>query len=167
MILHFAKTVPPKIPANLGIGITRQLGGASQAEVDCTYFDALQSLSSSPYILFDTSTFDSPNDSVEVQEIYSKILRDISLERVRGKSVQVTGRAGTGRSALVKLIAQKIRQESSVVVIDGFTTLSDKRPGSLYRIFVSFIHQIISQRPSLFRPIQNLMAEILRQEAWT
>lgn len=54
-----------------------------------------------------------------------------------------------------------------MVAIDSFTTLSDKRPSSLYRIFVSFIHQIISQRPSLFRPIQNLMAEILRQEAWT
>lgn len=89
MILHFAKTVPPKIPANFGIGISKQLGGASQAEVDCTYFDALQSLSSSPLILSDPSTVDSPNDSVEVQEVYSKILGDISLERVRGKSVQV------------------------------------------------------------------------------
>lgn len=67
----------------------------------------------------------------------------------------------------MKLICQKIRQESSVVVIDNFMISSNKCISSLYQIYVSFVHQIISQRPSLFRPVQNFMAEILRLEAWT
>lgn len=67
----------------------------------------------------------------------------------------------------MKLVGQKIRQESSVVIIDNYMISSNECTSSLYQSYISFVHQIISQRPKLFRPVQNFMAEILCLEAWT
>lgn len=54
-----------------------------------------------------------------------------------------------------------------MIVIENSGISSEGCPWSLYRVYVSFIHQIISQRPSLFRPVHNLVIQTLRQEAWT
>lgn len=143
------------------------MNGVSQAEVNDTYFEALQAFSPSRWILHETRTLDNPDDFNDLKEIYASLVRRLSLKDLRGGSIQVIGPAGYGKSALVKLISQKITQESSVVAIDNFANSFRGSPRSLYGLYVSFIHQSISQRPTLFRPVQNLMADILRQNTWT
>ncbi|KAM0512587.1 hypothetical protein ACHAPE_008764 [Trichoderma viride] len=66
----------------------------------------------------------------------------------------------------MKLLLQKIIQESPVVVID-FTGQNRMPIKSQYDILVSFIHQIISQRPLLFLLVKDLMAELLRHMTWS
>lgn len=133
-----------------------------------TYFEALQTLSSSRWILYENRTLDKPDDFSDLQEIYRSLLESIAWKDSREHgSIQVTGPAGSGKSALVKLISQVIRQRSSVVVLDYLLSSSERTPPTLYDVYVSSLHQIISQRPSLFRPVQNLMVEILRQRIWT
>ncbi len=132
------------------------------------YFEALQSLSPSRWILYEHRTLDEPHDLSELKEIYRSLLSDISSKEVcENGSIQVTGPAGYGKSSLVKLLSQDIRQRSSVVVIENFLGSCERLRPTLYGVYVSSIHQIISQRPSLFLPVQNLMIEILRQETWT
>ena len=104
----------------------------------------------------------------EFKEIWHSLLNGIVWKDVcAGSSIQVTGPAGHGKSALVKLISQEIRQRSPVVVIDYFPNSLQRGPPTLYGVYVSFVHQVISQRPSLFLPVENLMTEILRQKMWT
>lgn len=133
-----------------------------------TYLEALQTLSSSRWILYENRTLDKPDDFSGLQKIYRSLLDGIVWNDVRKNgSIQVTGPTGYGKSALVKLISQVIRRKSSVVVLDNFLSSSERTPPTLYHVYVSSLHQIISQRPSLFRPVQNLMVEILRQKIWT
>lgn len=144
------------------------LNETSQAAIDDTYFEALQTLSSSRWILYENRTLEKPADFSDLHEIYGLLLDSIAWKDVlKNGSIQVTGPAGSGKSALVKLITQEIRQSSSVVILDNFLNSSEGTPPTLYDVYVSSIHQIISQRPSLFRPVQKLMVEILRQKIWT
>lgn len=159
---------PTGAAANLSIEILEYLNGPSQLVMNDTYLEALQTLSSSRWILYENRTLDKPDDFSDLQEIYRSLLESIVWNDVpRNGSIQVTGPAGYGKSAFVKLISQVIRRRSSVVVLDNFLSSSERTPPTLYDVYVSSLHQIISQRPSLFRPVQNLMVEILRQTIWT
>lgn len=154
--------------ADLEVGITKNFTGVSQEEINNTYFEALQSLSPSRWILYETTiSLDRPDDFNDQRQIYRSLLRHARLKKIRGGSIQVTAPAGYGKSALMKLVSQKLRQESSIVIIDNFINSSESQTKSLYGVYASFIHQIISQRPLLFRPVQNLMLEIIGQNLWT
>ena len=159
---------PPGAAASSSTGASEHLNGVSQMVIHDIYFEALQSLSPSRWILYEHRTLDKPHDLSELKEIYRSLLSDINWKEVcENGSIQVTGPARYGKSSLVKLMSQDLRQRSSVVVIDNFLSSCERLRPTLYGVYVSFIHQIISQRPSLFLPVQNLMIEILRQETWT
>ena len=125
-------------------------------------------LSSSRWIIYENRTLDKPDDFSELKEIYRSLLSGIAGEDARAKgSIQVTGPAGYAKSTVVEFLSQEMRQRSSVVIIENFLSSSEIPPPTLYAVYVSFLHQIISQRPSLFALVRNLMVEILRQETWT
>ncbi|KAL6414272.1 Ankyrin-1 [Ilyonectria robusta] len=132
-----------------------------------TYFHTLQALSPSRRIVDESRTLDEPDDFNILKDIYGSLLRRIPVDYVCGSSIQVVAPKGYGKSAIVKLISQHIRRESSVVVIENFPNPLENHPKTFYGVIISFIHQIISQKPSLFCPIRNLMTEMLRQSVWT
>ena len=134
--------------------------------IEDSYFEALQSLSPSRWILYESMTLDKPEDFGELNKIWRPFLDRMAWKHIYAKgSIQVTGPAGYGKSALVKLISQEIMQSSLVVIIDYFLCLYRRSPPSLYDVYVSFIYQLLSQWPSLFPLVQKLIAEILRKEA--
>ena len=140
----------------------------SQAAVDASYLEALQLLSPSRWIIYGNRILDKPDEFSELEEIYRPLLSGIAGKNTRAKgSIQVTGPAGYGKSTFVKFLSQEVMQRSSVVIVENILSSSEIPLPTLYAVHVSFLHQIISQRPSLFLLMQNLMVEILRQETWT
>lgn len=131
------------------------------------YFEVLQSLSPSSWIIREPLVIEKPNEFHDIHEMYLPLLHGLDLEDVRGGSVQVTGPAGSGRSAVLKHVAQCMGQQSSVVVLENFPASAAAKLSGLYPVYLSLIHQIISQRPSLFLPVRNLIAEISNQQSWT
>ncbi|SPN98681.1 uncharacterized protein DNG_01725 [Cephalotrichum gorgonifer] len=107
-----------------------------------------------------------PRQFDNLRSIYHTLTSSVSLKSMRGGSVQVIGTAGLGKSALVKLISQDIMQESPVVIIENFNNPPDQPTRNLYSVYVSFVHQIISQRPSLFRPVHNRLTRLTREDVW-
>ncbi|KAK1505510.1 ankyrin-1 [Colletotrichum abscissum] len=140
---------------------------APQFDISDTYFKTLQSLSFSRWILHEARTLDKSDDFDDMQGIYRPILQQIPWKQSRGGSVQIHGPTGYGKSDLVRLITQEFRERSSVVIIDNLISSLESHLGSFCGVLVSTVHQIISQRPYLFWPVKNLMAEILSQNAWT
>ncbi|KAI6091770.1 hypothetical protein F4821DRAFT_280140 [Hypoxylon rubiginosum] len=127
------------------------------------YSQALQVLSPSRRIIYEGSTTHELDNLNLLAQVYHTHLCDVSLRKVRGGSIQVTTTKEHEKSAIVKLVSRNLRQESSAVVIES----SPHDQASLYDVMISLIHQIISQRPTLFSHIQNLMVEMLQQSIWT
>ena len=149
------------------LDISKPIDGTSHSKLNDPYFKTLQLLSTSRWTLYESRTVDRFDDFVALKDTYGSLLNDIASQRVRDTgSIQVTAPPRYGKSALLKLIAQEIRQKSSVLVIENSLPSPEQQP-SLYSLHVSFIHQIISQRPSLFYAVRNLIDEMLRHQAWT
>lgn len=131
------------------------------------YLNILQVLAPSQWALGEMKTLDTPEEFNDLQKIYASSISHISWKNFKGGSIQVTGPIGHGRSAVMKLLLQNIIQESRVVVINNFADQSSMLCKTQYSILVSFIHQILSQRPSLFDSVRSLIAEILRYNSWS
>ncbi|KAI1119745.1 ankyrin repeat-containing domain protein [Nemania abortiva] len=158
---HF---VPPHILTKLHHGtIENEL----QQPINETYFRLLQTLSPSRRFLYESRTFDRSDNLNDIGQVYRSLLHQVMLEDVRGGSIQVTGPSGHGRSALVKLIAQQLRRDSPVLIVDNFIHLSDNQNVTLYGVCASVLHQILCQKPALLRPVENLVAQILEQRVWS
>ena len=155
------------LSTNLIGGTTVQVKEAMEQDISKTYFEALQSLSHSRWVIYETRTLHNSRELNDETEIYHSLLSRVHLKGVRGGSIQITGPEGHGKSALIKLVSQKLKQESSVLIVENIPNPLRRGPISLYGICASFIHQIISQRPALFQPVQTLMAEILVRNAWS
>lgn len=140
-----------------------------QVELKKTYFEALQMLSKSRYILHQAMALERYEDFIMLKDIYGSLLRGVASKAVRDTgAIQVIGPARYGKSALLKVIVQEIRQKSSVIVLDSsFTPLEREKTPTLYGLLISFLHQTISQRPSLFYSISSMAAEILHRDSWT
>ena len=159
---------PPGAATNSSIGTSEHLDEAPQVVIHDIYLEALQSLSPSRWSLYETKTLEQPRDFSGLRQTYRSLLSGINWKQVCANgSIQVTGPTGCGKSSLWKLLTQEISQKSPLVVIENFLSSSGRLQRNLYGVYVSFIHQIISQRTSLFLPVKNLMYEILRQETWT
>lgn len=145
------------------------LGQAAQAEIKKTYFEALQVLSTSHHILHQPMALERYEDFIMLKDIYGSLLRGIASKSVRDTgAIQVIGPARYGKSALLKVIVQEIRQKSSVIVLDSSLAPSEvEKTPTLYGLLASFLHQAISQWPSLFYAIRNMVAELLLRDIWT
>ncbi|KAF5621165.1 ankyrin repeat [Fusarium tjaetaba] len=140
---------------------------SSYNQVKNTYFEALRTLSNSPWILHEPRILDSFEESIALKSIYGSLLNGITSDEVFDtKSIQVIGKDGLGKSALLKLIIQDISQKTSTITLDSCLPYSDNTP-SLYSLLNTFIHQIISQRPSWFHRVESIFADILLRDAWT
>ncbi|KAM0451418.1 hypothetical protein ACHAO4_006093 [Trichoderma viride] len=139
---------------------------SSSRAFNTLYLDALRVLAPSQWTLDEMKTLDRQEDYNELQEICASLINHISFKNVRGGSIQVTGPIGQDKSAVMKILLQKIIQTSPVVVVN-FTGQNRMPMKSQYDILVSFIHQIISQRPVLFLLVKSLMAELLRHITWS
>jgi ankyrin repeat protein len=134
------------------------------------YFKALKVLSHSSHFIHDGGM--APNAyhySGSLWAIYGPEIRRILLHEVRGGCVQVTAANGTGKSAVIKLVSQHLRTQSPLVVVDNFCVplLDPDQPIPLYSVLVSTLHQILSQKPSLFSPsVQIFMSEMIRKNSW-
>ncbi|KAK6813851.1 hypothetical protein RU639_010620 [Aspergillus parasiticus] len=82
-------------------------------------------------------------------------------------SIQVIGLSECGTLDLVKIIWEETRQNWPVVLHENFMSPSEKPLPTLHGMYTGMLHQIVSQRPALFRPIQTLAADILHQDIWT
>ncbi|WQF82582.1 Putative B30.2/SPRY domain, P-loop containing nucleoside triphosphate hydrolase [Colletotrichum destructivum] len=132
-----------------------------------TYFDALQLLSPSRWILYEGPNIDRPTDFNNLDTIYRSVTDKLCWEQMRGGLINIYGPPCSGKSTLVQFISQKFREQWSVVTVDYQTNSSGGRRPTLYSVLVSCIHQLLSQRPSLFQPVRSLMAEINRQNVLT
>ncbi|KAK1250647.1 hypothetical protein MKX08_010650 [Trichoderma sp. CBMAI-0020] len=139
---------------------------SSSRAFDTLYLDTLRVLTPSPWTLDEMKTLDIQEDYSELQEIYAPFIDHISFKTVRGGSIQVIGPTGQDKTVVMNLLLQKIIQESPVAVIN-FTSQDQALIKSQYGILVSFLRQILSQRPVLFRLVGNLMAEMLRCDTWS
>ena len=132
--------------ANISTGALACLNRALSVSIEDSYFDALQSVSPSRWILYESMTLNKPEDFGELNKIWRPFLDRMAWKHTYAKgSIQVTGPAGYGKSALVKLILQEIMQRSPVVIIDYFLCSYGRSPPSLYDVYVSFIHRILSR----------------------
>lgn len=130
------------------------------------YLDALRVFAPSRWTIDEIQASDSQQDYNELQVTYASLVNHISLGSIRGGSIQIIDPIGQDKSAVMKLLLQNILQTSSAIVIN-FTGQNRMPIKSQYDILVSFIHQIISQRPVLFCLVRDLMAELLRHKAWS
>ncbi|KAI5924124.1 hypothetical protein F4810DRAFT_145288 [Camillea tinctor] len=137
--------------------------GHISTTADKYYFGTLQVLSPSRYIINEAIALDETDHFHELKNLYDYILDNASPGDVRDqKSIQVAGPEGYANSIIMKLFTQEIRQAFSAIVIDHFADPSHLAyTPTIYGIYVSFIHQTLSQRPSLFRPVQNWAAQII------
>lgn len=120
--------------------------------------------------MHDAIALEEPDEYSRLKGVYGPLLRNKSWHQWHDTKIQsiiqITGPAGCGKSVLVKLICSGMKQMSSMVVITSFPTRYEEHP-TLYGTCASIIHQIISQRPSLFSRIHNLMVELMRQDVWS
>ncbi|KAF7595447.1 hypothetical protein BBP40_006069 [Aspergillus hancockii] len=112
--------------------------------------------SPSHWMLYGIRTLGKSNYISGLEESVAPFLgRSKQNERHMGASIQVTGPPGHGKSAVVKFIAQEVRQGSPAVPVEHFLAGSISNPPTIYGVHVSFIHQVISQRPPMFWPVEK------------
>ena len=100
-----------------------------------SYFEALQSLSASYWRLYKSMTLDKPEDFGELKESWHSLLSGTIWNDICAKgSIQITGPAGYGKSALVKPVSHEIKQRSPVVIIDKSQSSYGRTPSSLYDV---------------------------------
>jgi putative ABC transport system ATP-binding protein len=70
---------------------------------------------------------DGVSKSYGAGELETRVLRDVSLELVRGETTSLVGLSGSGKSTLIELIAGLMRPEAGAITLDGqdLTDLDD------------------------------------------
>ncbi|KAL7950550.1 hypothetical protein V8C42DRAFT_340175 [Trichoderma barbatum] len=130
------------------------------------YFELLQRLSPSRRLVYINQTMECMEDFENLKKIYELYIKETSIKKTFGHSVEIVSPKINIGTALLKLLCREIVESSSAVVIESS---GGSQPGknTRYIMYMSFIHQIISQRPSLFLPIENMATEIMAQNVWT
>jgi hypothetical protein len=132
------------------------------------YMETLKVFSSSHMMLYGTRSLEKPDYISDFEESFIPFQKRLRKnEGHMGGSIQVLGPPGYGKSAVVKLISQEVRKGSPAVLVEYSLTNSISDPPTMYGMQVSFIHQAISQMPSMFRPVENSVAQMLSQKPWT
>ncbi|KAG5760011.1 hypothetical protein H9Q72_011870 [Fusarium xylarioides] len=131
------------------------------------YFETLQAVSASRWIYYEQPMLERADDYAVLRKTFRSLIRNVCFSNICGRSVQVIGPKGSGKSLLANLVLHNIWQTSAVVVVENRRDRSRKVLPTIYDICISFIHQIISQQPLLFIPVQNFMSQILSQNVWT
>ncbi|KAG5774920.1 hypothetical protein H9Q73_011403 [Fusarium xylarioides] len=131
------------------------------------YFETLQAVSLSRWIYYEQPMLERADDYTVLRKAFRSLIRHVRFSNICGGSVQVIGPKGLGKSLLANLVLHNIWQASAVVVVENRLDRLRKILPTIYDICISFIHQIISQQPFLFIPVQNFMSQIVSQNVWT
>ncbi|KAF2655727.1 hypothetical protein K491DRAFT_716020 [Lophiostoma macrostomum CBS 122681] len=140
--------------------------GVSQKQINQVYFETLQILSPSRWVLSETQILHEPEESMTLRKIYKGILSRSRMRKMCGCCVQITGPSGCGKWVLAKLVVQNLCYESAALVV-ALPPKSQKSFKSPYSIYTSFLHQILSRRSHLFPSVYNLLSEVIRDDHWT
>ncbi|KAF3056934.1 Serine/threonine-protein phosphatase 6 regulatory ankyrin repeat subunit B [Trichoderma lentiforme] len=119
------------------------------------FLDFLQQLAPSSWIFHENSAIQLLEPDVELQ-LYEQHLSKLQLLKTFGQgAVNITGPPGYGKTTLLKLLIQKLKQQySRAITIDFFLESFEASSRISNQILRSVMHQILSQRPSLFQNIR-------------
>ncbi|UKZ77698.1 hypothetical protein TrVFT333_005422 [Trichoderma virens FT-333] len=135
------------------------------ARID-SYAELLERLSPVRWLIYNNRKTEYMEHFETLKQIYQPFLIEAFTKEILGCSVEVVSPNIHGGLTLLKLLCQEIIETSTAVVIESNSSLQIGEC-SRYNMCMSFIHQIITQRPSLFRPIQSMTTEVLSQNIWT
>ncbi|KAK6542310.1 hypothetical protein TWF694_006270 [Orbilia ellipsospora] len=106
----------------------------------------------------------------DLEDVYFKHLHQLDTDTASAKKlIQIIGPPEHGKSSLLKIIRQKLREKVPTVILEYWTEHSSNTGDqtSIYDILVVFIRQMISQNPASFSLIFHLVAEYFEGDAWT
>ena len=119
-------------------------------------------------VIYETRTLDKADDFNDLKETYGSLLKAVDWKDLPTRSsIQVIGPEAHGKSILVKFISQDFTRKSPIIVIDNFLDSFGNSWPTSYGLFISFLHQPLSKRPSLFRSARCLVAKNLCREHWS
>ncbi|KKP01555.1 hypothetical protein THAR02_06340 [Trichoderma harzianum] len=132
------------------------------------FIDFLQQLAPSSWIFHENSAIQLLEPDVELQ-LYEQHLSELQLLKTFGEgAVNITGPPGYGKTTLLKLLIQRLKQQHSrAITIDVFLESFEASSRTSNQILRSVIHQILSQRPSLFQNIRLLHTQQKKIGTWT
>ncbi|OPB40882.1 hypothetical protein A0O28_0009630 [Trichoderma guizhouense] len=132
------------------------------------FIDFLQQLAPSSWIFHENSAIQLLEPDVELQ-LYEQYLSKLQLLKTFGQgAVNITGPPGYGKTTLLKLLIQRLKQQySRAITIDFFLESFEASSRTSNQILRSVIHQILSQRPSLFQNIRLLYMQQKKIGTWT
>ncbi|KAJ4854426.1 ankyrin repeats (3 copies) domain-containing protein [Trichoderma breve] len=132
------------------------------------FIDFLQQLAPSSWIFHENSAIQLLEPDVELQ-LYEQHLSKLQLLKTFGQgAVNITGPPGYGKTTLLKLLIQGLKQQySRAITIDFFLESFEASSRTSNQILRSVIHQILSQRPSLFQNIRLLYMQQKKIGTWT
>ncbi|KAK6354158.1 hypothetical protein TWF730_008571 [Orbilia blumenaviensis] len=130
------------------------------------YLEFLRILSPSHRIIRETEPFLPPN--IDLSSIYAEHFTVLETYdwNLNGE-IQVIGPPDYGKSHLLKHICQKVKKRTTRVTIQYIHEPSRNVDTSSYGMLVTFLHQLISQRPDLFVRIERMVKEYFRWGTWT
>ncbi|MCJ1405788.1 hypothetical protein MMC11_009018, partial [Xylographa trunciseda] len=149
-------------------------GGKDEARVSpqADLLAFFQLLSPSKWLIYESNALQ-VLDEVTDLEIYRDYLEDWDLQQLPQQMLmQVIGPSGYGKTSLLKLLAQKLMRQSfsnstRLIILDMFLGSFGTTGPNYYYVTVSLLHQILSQRPSLFARVHDLYAEHNEEGTWT
>ncbi|KAL6809562.1 ankyrin repeat-containing domain protein [Trichoderma sp. SZMC 28015] len=132
------------------------------------FIDFLQQLAPSSWIFHENSAIQLLEPGVELQ-LYEQHLSKLQLLKTFGQgAVNITGPPGYGKTTVLKLLIQRLKQQySRAITIDFFLESFEASSRTSNQILRSVIHQILSQRPSLFQNIRLLYMQQKKIGTWT
>jgi hypothetical protein len=127
--------------------------------------DFLQALAPSEQLVYESTVLQARPENLDLtffnQYFTATDLRELDTPI----SLQVVGPPGHGKVTLLKLLVQRLRQQrAKLIVLDVLNSLTIQSSLSLLRCLV---HQMLSQRPSLFPRIRALYVERFKTMEWT
>jgi ankyrin repeat protein len=130
--------------------------------------DFLQLVAPSRWMVHESPAMQLQEPDIGMQ-LYQEHIDKLQLRELPQRvSIQITGPPGRGKTTLLKLLVQSLRRQfSRALDIDFFLESFDASDLNSIQILRILLHQILSQRPSLFPNIQLVCLELRETGLWT
>ncbi|KAL7936011.1 ankyrin repeat-containing domain protein [Trichoderma chlorosporum] len=130
------------------------------------YFELLRRLSPSRWLMHKNTTMTDMDDLEILAKIYDSLLKETLMKSTIGQSIEIVSPDIHVGSVLLKLICRNIIKKSDAVIIESNIEFRNGE-NTKRNMYMSFLRQILLQRPLLFVPIQSMVIEIMSQNIWT
>ncbi|KAK6501366.1 hypothetical protein TWF481_009208 [Arthrobotrys musiformis] len=169
-------------------GFSSGVGVVNSGYMERLYLQILQMLSPSRLSIYESSMSDIEIDSgIPFAEIYPdrandspadvSELQQTSLDPKSysaGSCIQIIGGHGHGKLRMLSHICQKFRQHTQRIILECVLEPADNTKETFYGVsttaygvLVSFVRQLLSQKPSWFRSVANLVQEYFDLGTWS